>query len=145
MLYSYLKAFHLIFLVAWFAGLFYIFRLFVYHVQKKDEPNMRSTFETMEAKLIKIIMIPAMILTTISGFSLAFLNPNYFLQGWFQWKLLFVLFLVVYHFYADCVRKRFAKLDFFLTEKACRFINEIPTVLLILIVLLVVMKPSINP
>ncbi|OGQ07320.1 MAG: TIGR00701 family protein [Deltaproteobacteria bacterium RIFCSPLOWO2_12_FULL_40_28] len=145
MLYFYLKAFHLIFLVAWFAGLFYIFRLFVYHVQKKDEPILRSTFEIMEAKLIKIIMTPAMILTTIFGFSMAFLNPSYFVQGWFRWKLLFILCLVVYHFYADFVRKRFARLDFFLTEKACRFINEIPTVLLIIIVLLVVIKPKITP
>ena len=140
-MYLWFKALHLIFMVAWFAGLFYIFRLFVYHVKFKDQQNMRQAYELMEKKLLYIIMHPAMLLTIIFGLGMIHLNPALMRQGWLHSKLLAVVFLIVYQVYAGIVRRRFAKGDFFLSEKSCRIINEVPTLLLIIIVLLAVLRP----
>jgi putative membrane protein len=141
MAYLWLKALHLIFLVAWFAGLFYIFRLFVYHAKFKDKKEMREAYTLMERKLLYIIMHPAMALTILFGFLLIVQNPAVLSAAWFHAKLLLVLFLVVYQVFAGITHKRFARGDFFLSEKACRIINEVPTLLLIGIVILVVVKP----
>lgn len=141
MTYLWLKALHLIFMVAWFAGLFYIFRLFVYHAKFKDKPEMREVYTLMERKLLYIIMHPAMALTILFGFLLIVQNPPVLNATWFQAKLLLVLLLVCYQVFAGITHKRFAREDFFLSEKACRIINEVPTFLLIGIVILVVVKP----
>ena len=141
MAYLWLKALHLIFLVAWFAGLFYIFRLFVYHAKFRDKPEMREAYTLMERKLLYIIMHPAMALTILFGFLLIFQNTVVLRAAWFHAKLFLVLFLVVYQVFAGITHKRFARGDFFLSEKACRVINEVPTLLLIGIVILAVVKP----
>lgn len=139
--YLWLKALHLISLVAWFAGLFYIFRLFVYHVKHKDRPEMVETFRVMERKLLSIIMVPAMTLTILFGMLLVAVNPPVLRASWFHLKLLFVLILVAYHLFAGITHGRFARGDYFLSERACRVINEVPTVALIVIVILAVIKP----
>ena len=141
MVYLWLKAFHLISMVAWFAGLFYIFRLFVYHVKYRDQENMRLAYVQMERKLLYIIMHPAMLLTVLLGILLIALNPAVLRAPWFHVKLLAVLGLIGYQIFAGITAKRFARGDFFLSEKACRLINEVPTLLLILIVIMVVVKP----
>jgi protoporphyrinogen IX oxidase len=141
MLYLWLKAFHIIFMVAWFAGLFYIFRLFVYHAKYRDQDNMRQAYALMERKLLYVIMHPAMLLTLLLGILLIALNPAVLRAPWFHAKLLGVALLVGYQVFAGITAKRFARGDFFLSEKACRFINEVPTLLLIAIVILVVIKP----
>ena len=141
MAYLWLKAFHLIFMVAWFAGLFYIFRLFVYHAKFKDEAKMAANYSLMERKLLYIIMHPAMALTILFGFLLIAQNPAVLSAAWFHAKLLLVLFLVIYQVFAGITHKRFARGDFFLSEKACRIINEVPTLILIGVVILVVVKP----
>ncbi len=141
MAYLWLKALHLIFLVAWFAGLFYIFRLFVYHAKFKDRPEMREAYTLMERKLLYIIMHPAMALTILFGFLLIAQNPAVLSAAWFHAKLLLVLLLIVYQVFAGITHKRFARGDFFLSEKACRIVNEVPTLLLIGIVILAVVKP----
>ncbi len=142
MLYLWLKAFHIIFMVAWFAGLFYIFRLFVYHAKFRGQENMRQAYALMERKLLYIIMHPAMLLTLLIGLLLIALNPSVLRAPWFHAKLLGVALLIGYQIFAGITAKRFARGDFFLSEKACRFINEVPTLLLIAIVILVVLKPG---
>lgn len=140
-MYLWLKALHFISMVAWFAGLFYIFRLFVYHVENKDKPDVTSTLEVMEKKLMFLIMFPAMTLTLVFGFWMLGKNPELMKQGWIHAKLTLVLLLVIYHHYAVYVRKKFLKKEFFLSSKACRIINEVPTICLILIIILAVLRP----
>lgn len=139
--YDIYKAIHLIFMVAWFAGLFYIFRLFVYHVQNKDKPEVAQVFQTMEKKLLYIIMHPAMALTLIFGFLMIFENKALLKNGWLHAKLTLIFLLVLYQVFCGIVYKRFKKGNFFLSEKACRLLNEVPTLVLIGAVLLAVLKP----
>ena len=143
MTYLWFKTLHLIFMVAWFAGLFYIFRLFVYHVQNWDEPKQRQTFEVMERKLLFIIMYPAMILTLLFGFFMVAKAPAALRQFWFQVKLAAVLGLMAYHFYATYVHQQMQAGLRPLSEKACRMINEVPTLLLILIMIMVTIRPGV--
>ena len=138
--YLWLKSFHLIFMVVWFAGLFYIFRLFVYHVKYKDQPNMAAIYTTMEYKLLYFIGHPAMGMTVILGVYLIYLNPELLKRGWLHAKLGAVLLLIGYQIFAGITHKKFKKGNYFLSETACRAINEVPTVLLIAIVLLAVLK-----
>ncbi|MCE9625114.1 MAG: protoporphyrinogen oxidase HemJ [Deltaproteobacteria bacterium] len=128
-------------MVAWFAGLFYIFRLFVYHAKFQGQAEMRAAYQVMEKKLLYIIMHPAMLLTLILGVLLISQNPSVLRAPWFHVKLLAVAALIAYQIFAGIVAKRFARGDFFLSEKACRMINEIPTLLLVVIVIMVVVKP----
>lgn len=141
MIYLWLKAFHLIFVIAWFAGLFYVFRLFVYHVKFKDKPDCVEGYRIMESKLLDFIMKPSAILTLATGIALVWMQPAFLKQGWLHAKLLFVVSLILYHLLAEVTRRRFAQNDYFLSEKACRFINEIPAVALLVIVPLVILKP----
>lgn len=141
-MYLWIKAFHLIFMVAWFAGLFYIFRLYVYHVKYKDQDNMCKAYEVMEKKLLYVIMHPAMLLTIVLGVIMLWMNPVTLSKPWFHIKALAVIALIAYQVFAGITRKKFAKGNFFLSEKACRIINEVPTILLIVIVILAIIKPS---
>lgn len=140
-MYTYLKAFHLIFIITWFAELFYIFRLYVYHAKHQNKKETCQIFETMEYKLLYYIGHPSMAITLILGITLLVQNPALMKQGWVHAKIFLVLMLIGYQIFAGITRRRFAKGDFFLTEKACRFINEVPSVLLVAIVLLAILKP----
>jgi len=128
-------------MVAWFAGLFYIFRLFVYHRKYCEEPKLCEVYRIMEGKLLKIIMIPASILTLIFGLLMIGMQPGFLSQGWLWIKLAGVLGLYIYQWFSYQTYQRFSKKDFFLTERQCRMINEIPTLALFLIVIMVVIKP----
>ncbi len=141
MSYLWVKAFHIIFMVAWFAGLFYIFRLFVYHVKHKDNASMAEAYSVMEKKLLYAISHPAMALTLGFGIWMLILNPSLMKQTWLHAKLGAVALLIAYQIFSGITFKRFKKGDYFLSEKACRWINEVPALLLIVIVLLVVLKP----
>lgn len=104
--YLWIKAFHIIALVAWFAGLFYIWRLFVYHAMN-DSPAVKEQLGAMESKLIRIIMNPAMIVTTVLGLVMLFINLDYFMAvGWIWTKLMIVLVLFANHFLAVRYHKR---------------------------------------
>lgn len=140
-MYLTLKSLHLISVVAWFAELFYIFRLFVYHVQQKDNREFCKVAEVMEYKLIYFIGHPAMALTILFGGWMIATNPALLTQKWLHAKLGFVFLLIGYQIFSGIVRRRFLKQDYFLSEKACRIINEVPTILLIVIVLLAILKP----
>ena len=141
MLYLWLKSFHIVFVVTWFAGLFYIFRLFVYHAQHKDYEVIAAAYSTMERKLLYGIMHPSMFLTIVFGSLLAAMNPDILNQHWFHAKIGAVLVLVAYQIYAGIIQSRFARGNYCLSERACRWINEMPGILLVAIVLLVTFRP----
>lgn len=141
MLYLTVKSLHLIGVVSWFAGLFYIFRLFVYHVENKDKQDVASVLSVMERKLYCYITTPAMVFTLVMGIILLWMNPGLFQMGWFHAKLFGLVPLFVYHFYAGHVRGRFLQADYILSGKQCRLINEVPTAVLVVVVFLVVLKP----
>ena len=134
-------AFHIIAFVAWFAGLFYLPRLFVYHALATDTISL-DRFKQMERKLYYFIMLPAATLTLGLGVWLLALNfHNYIAQGWMQAKLVFVSLLIVYHLYCGKVLKDFKNNRNRFSSKFFRWFNEIPTLLLIAIVILVVVRP----
>ncbi|WP_031565848.1 protoporphyrinogen oxidase HemJ [Legionella wadsworthii] len=137
----YVKSFHIIALVAWFAGLFYLPRLFVYHADTHDEISI-SRFKIMERKLYYAITWPAAILTTLLGIWLFSYNPSYYIKaGWMHAKLALVIVLWIYHLLCGHYLKIFAQDKNQNNDRFFRFYNEIPTLLLIGIVILVVVKP----
>jgi putative membrane protein len=133
-----LKAFHIIFVVSWFAGLFYLPRLFVYHAQAADAPS-NERFKVMERKLYRGIMMPAMLLTVASGLWL-WLGYG-FTGGWLHAKVTLVVLLIAYHFWLRKLLGDFARDANRRSHVFYRWVNEVPTVLLIAIVILVVVKP----
>ena len=142
MSYTLVKALHLVGVVTWFAGLFYVFRLFVYHVENHGKPEVTALLSTMERRLYRGICMPAMLLTTAFGGGLLALNPSLLAQTWFQLKLVALAALFTYHFYSGKVRRDLLAGRCGLSSRQCRVINEVPTVLLIVIVLLAVLKPT---
>ncbi len=135
------KAFHLIAMVAWFAGMFYMFRLFVYHTENVGKKDVVEVLMVMQRRLYKAITLPAMLITLFFGFGMLVLQPEYLDFTWMTLKLLGVAGLVTYTFYLNYVRKRFSRGDVYLTSKQCRFRNEIPTPLLVVIVILASIRP----
>ena len=139
------KAIHLIAVISWMAGLLYLPRIFVYHseaVQNNKSEDLTETFKVMERRLLVYIMNPAMIVSWIFGILLIHtIGVDNFGSIWLQLKLVFVIILTVYHFFLfQCLRK-FAENRNTYSSKFYRIINEIPTVLLIVIILVVVFKP----
>ena len=139
------KSIHLIAVISWMAGLLYLPRIFVYHseaIANNKSEDLMSTFKTMERRLFIYIMNPAMILSWIFGVLLIHtIGMDNFGFLWLQLKLLFVVILTIYHFFLfQCLRK-FAGNSNSFSPKFYRIINEIPTVLLIGIILVVVFKP----
>lgn len=137
-----LKALHLIAAISWMAGLLYLPRIFVYHAETLNNEQQLETFKTMERKLYNYIMMPAMILTWFFGISLIHtLGFSVFSEIWLQIKGVMILALTHYHFYlGKCVRL-FASNSNVKAPKFYRIINEIPTILLIIIIFAVVFKP----
>ena len=136
------KSLHLISVISWMAGLLYLPRIFVYHVENLKDKNTSSIFKTMEKKLYFYIMTPAMILTWIFGLILiSFLGPETFSTNWIKLKLLLVILLTSYHFYLSKLLNDFKMDRNAKSSKFFRIINEVPTILLILIVFIVVFKP----
>ena len=139
------KSIHLIAVISWMAGLLYLPRIFVYHsetVRDNKSEDLISTFKVMERRLFIYIMNPAMIISWIFGVLLIHtIGMDNFGSTWLQLKLVFVIILTIYHFFLfQCLRK-FAENRNTYSSKFYRIINEIPTVLLIIIVLVVVFKP----
>ena len=135
-----IKAFHIIAMVAWFAGLFYLPRLFVYHADAHDKISL-DRFKIMERRLYYAITWPAAVLTTVLGVWLISYNSSYYLSaGWMHAKLTLVLLLWIYHGFCGYFVKQFAQDHNTKGHRFYRFFNEAPTVMLIAIVLLVVLK-----
>ena len=134
-----LKAFHIIFMVTWFAGLFYLPRLYVYHAMAGDDATGKARFKVMERKLFYGIMTPGGVLTVISGL---WLWLGYGITGgWLHAKVALVALLVVYHVYCGKLMMDFKHDRNRHDHVFYRWVNEFPTVLLLAIVLLVVVKP----
>jgi protoporphyrinogen IX oxidase len=138
--YAWLKTFHILSMVSWMAGLLYLPRLFVYHAGVAAGSEASETFKVMERRLYRAIMMPALIATYLSGFLLAFL-PGVVEGGWFYAKLLAVAALTVAHFLLGAWRLAFAADRNRRSGVFYRVINEVPTLLMIAIVILVVVKP----
>lgn len=124
------------------AGLLYLIRLFVYHVAETEE-IVKTRFRVMEKRLYRYITVPGMLIAVVSGVLLILTNPAYYMsQGWFYGKLLAALFMIGITHHAGATVKRLAIGDVKQSERYFRILNEIPTILLILIIILVVFKPS---
>lgn len=136
-----LKALHIISMVCWFAGLFYLPRLFVYHADATDTISIER-FNIMERRLYRYIMTPAMILTIIFGIWMLSSSITFYkTQGWMHAKLTLVVLLIGYHHMCGAYMKKFAKNANQHSAKFYRWFNEVPTVMLIAIVVLAVVKP----
>lgn len=141
MLYLWLKALHIIAVVCWFAGLFYLPRLFVYHATAEDRVS-HERFCIMERKLYRGIMMPSMILVLVLGFALLKINPAFFSSGgWLHAKLALVALLVGYHFLCGQQLQQFAQGKNTRSHVFYRWFNEVPVLFLLAIVILVVVKP----
>lgn len=141
-LYLWTKSLHLIAVIAWMAGLFYLPRLYIYHFQVPVGDARSELFKVMERRLLKAIMNPAMIATWVLGLVLI-LTPGVvdWTAGWWHLKLTAVLLMSGFHGMLGAARKRFEADGRPRTERAWRYWNEVPTVLLILIVIMVIVKP----
>ena len=144
-MYEWIKAFHIIAVIAWMAGMLYLPRLFVYHCAAETGSVQSETFKVMEQRLLRAIINPAMVATWAFGLWLAWLGPDsrygWFASGWLWAKIILVLGLSAVHGLLARWRKDFAQDRNRHSQKFYRIINELPTVLMILIVLLVVLKP----
>ena len=141
MTFLWLKAFHIIAVVTWFAAIFYLPRLFVYHADASDEVS-RERFKIMERKLYRGIMTPSMVVVIALGIWMLSMNTSfYFSQGWMHAKLTLVALLVVYHFYCGHLLKVFKEDRNTRSHVFYRWFNEVPVFILLGVVILVVVRP----
>jgi putative membrane protein len=140
--YSWILAFHVMSFVSWMAMLFYLPRLFIYHRENADIKAFTDIVEVQEYKLFKYIGVPAMWATVISGATMLYLNSRIFSSGgWIHAKLLFVAFLLAYHISLGKIRLIMIENPHYKSSKWFRVYNEAPTLLMIFIVIMVVVKP----
>lgn len=142
MAYLWVKALHVIAIIAWMAALLYMPRLFVYHTETAPGSTESERFKVMERRLLKAIMTPAMIATFIFGIALVAMEPGWLTgQGWLHAKILLVLGLAAMHGMMAKWRKEFERDERTRPQKFFRVMNEVPTVLMIGVVILVIVKP----
>ncbi|MBP9752651.1 MAG: protoporphyrinogen oxidase HemJ [Proteobacteria bacterium] len=139
-MYLYIKILHILAFVSWMAGLFYLPRLFVYHVENQNIEAMHAVFLTMQRKLFKFIMMPAHIVTYLTGFHLM-MTGDFMQQPWMHVKLFFVLLLTFYHYYLYFCHKKLINNVKAYSGRYFRVLNEVPTIILIVVVSLVILKP----
>jgi putative membrane protein len=147
--YPYVLSVHIIFVVSWMAGLFYIVRLFIYHIEAEVRPEverniLQKEYEKIEAKLWTIITTPAMILTVLAGSGMVALRPALLQMPWFHVKLFFVVLLLIYHFICQNIMKQLKLGKCKITSFQLRMWNEVATVLLVAIVFTVILKSTVN-
>jgi len=136
------KSLHLIAIISWMAGLLYLPRIFVYHAENSEKKEATEIFEIMERRLYFYIMRPAMIATWLFGLVLIYINGlDIFSQLWMHIKLALVIFLTIYHEYLGICLKSLKLKTNTKTSKFFRIINEVPTIVLILIIFIVIFKP----
>ena len=135
------KSLHLIAVISWMAGLLYLPRIFVYHSENSNEV-VTTVFKTMERKLYNYIMTPAMVLSWVFGLILIHeIGFQQLASLWLQLKFILVVLLTIYHFYLGSLLNKFKLDQNRKTSKFYRYINEVPTLLLILIIFIVIFKP----
>lgn len=138
--YDWIKALHVVAIISWMAGMLYLPRLFVYHAETKRGSEQSETFKVMERRLLRVIIDPAMTIAWITGLWLAW-QSGYWKQGWFHAKFLAVFLLSGAHGYLSAATRAFAEDRNEKDARHWRIINEVPTVLMIAIVVLVIVKP----
>lgn len=138
--YLWMKALHVVSIIAWMAGLLYLPRLFVYHVDAPEGSQQSATFKVMERRLMKAIMTPAMLVATLTGFWLAIVVHG-FQGGWLHAKLFFVFVLFAMHGHLAASVRRFANDANARSGRYWRFMNEVPTLAMVAIVVLVIVQP----
>ena len=149
MIYLYAKAVHIIFVICWMAGLFYMPRLFIYHTEAKDKgieayTILHQQFVIMENRLWWVITTPAMIITILSALLMLHYNPALLSMGWMQLKLVFVSCMVAYHFKSQQLMYKLRDEKSTWTSVQLRMWNEVSTILLFAIVFLVILKSTLN-
>ena len=138
--YLWIKALHLIAVMSWMAGLLYLPRLFVYHAMVETESVRAQTFKLMERRLLKVIMNPAMVLSWTLGLWLLHQNPELLIMPWMWIKFACVIMMTAAHMVFARMRRQLEQ-DIALSEKAYRLWNEVPTILMVIIVILAVVEP----
>ena len=143
--YLWFKSLHIIGVVVWFAGLFYLVRLFIYHAEIVDQPSgvakaFHDQYSLMENRLANIITTPGMILTILMAAGLLYMQPQYLYELWMQIKLFFVLLLFIYHLYCYRIKYQLQQKSNNFSGRQLRILNEIPTIFLVVVVMLVVFK-----
>jgi len=140
--YTWILAFHVMSFTSWMAMLFYLPRLFIYHREHSDNLAFAEVVKIQEYKLYAYIGVPAMWATIISGAVMLYLNPGIFQSGgWMHVKLFFLAFLIAYSFSLNSIRKKLIDNPEYKSGKYFRFYNEVPTLLMIVIVIMVIVKP----
>lgn len=140
-MYLWLKAFHIISVITWFAGIFYLPRLFVYHAACKDEISIER-FKVMEHKLYRLIMMPSMVITLALGLTMLAIGwQGLSVQAWVWVKIVLVGLIIAYHFHCGYIIKTFAEDRQQRSERFFRIYNELPVLVLIPVILLVVLQP----
>ena len=140
--YTWILAFHVMSFTSWMAMLFYLPRLFIYHREHADNIAFGEVVKIQEYKLYAYIGVPAMWATIISGGAMLYLNPGIFQSGgWMHTKLFFLAFLIAYSFSLNSIRKKLIDNPEYKSGKYFRFYNEVPTLLMIVIVIMVIVKP----
>ena len=137
---SWLVAIHIIAVIAWMAGMLYIWRLYVYHAMA-TEPKVHETLQVMERKLMNYITTPAMLASLLTGAAMLIMNPVIMKQGWMHLKFAMLILLFGSHGMASAYRKKLIANPHVKSDKFYRVMNEVPTVLMIVIVIAVVVKP----
>jgi putative membrane protein len=140
MLFNWILALHVVAVISWMAGMLYIWRLYVYHAMA-TEAAVHKTLEVMEMKLLRFIINPAMIVTLLAGIGMFVLAPDLLRQPWMHVKLAAVLGLFASHGMASAYRKKLIVNPHVKPDKFYRVMNEVPTVLMIIIVIMVIVKP----
>jgi protoporphyrinogen IX oxidase len=133
------KSLHIVAIISWMAGVLYYYRLLIYHCEHRDDSKISQLLSKMERRLYQYITVPAMSVAVISGICLIVITPDWMRQKWLHWKLLMVLFLIVSTFYGGSFLKG---LPAGITSRKLRVLNEVPTLLMVIIVTLVVFKFS---
>ncbi|MET3113920.1 putative membrane protein [Pedobacter sp. CG_S7] len=149
MAYLYVLAVHIIFVVSWMAGLFYSVRLFIYHTEANDKPEiekliLQREYEKITSRLWNIITTPAMVLTVAAGITMIFINPALLSMPWFHVKLGFVVALITYHFLCQRIMNQLKNGIFKLSSFQLRLWNELATILLVAIVFTVILKSTVD-
>ncbi|MBK3332706.1 protoporphyrinogen oxidase HemJ [Persephonella atlantica] len=141
-MYLWIKAFHIISVISWMAVLFYLPRLFVYHAENGDKKEFVSVVKVMEYKLHKYIGIPAFWGTVLSGIGMIAMNPDIFKTGgWIHLKLTAALLLIGYYIHLSIIRKKLENNPYYKSGRFFRMYNEVPTILMIIIVIMAVVRP----
>ncbi|MBM4304833.1 MAG: CopD family protein [Deltaproteobacteria bacterium] len=139
-LYRWFLAVHLIAVISWMAGILYLWRLFVYHVEAKEQ-IVKDTLSVMERKLYRFITMPAMTVAFILGVSMIVYNPNLLNYHWMRGKLALAFFMIGITHMAGAVHKKLIKGECKFSSKTLRILNEVPTLLMIGIILLAILQP----